>query len=717
MAFNGAYTGAQVDAAIAGMNSGVIGFSTKALMDADLDHDDAQLADVTNDSSPENNGRYRKSGASGSGSWVASASVGRRPTGSAAGITALRGITGSFSGEIVYLEYRSTSGDGGEGNFRWDSSDLSAEVTEDTQSGIYVAPDSDATGASGCWVRQYNKTVDIVWFGATNEAEDNLTAINAAISYANTVDKMLYIGDGDYFVSGSLYGITSGLLMTGRIVYTGAADSYATVMTLGQESAVTTDKIFTGINIQRSIQSDWAEADESETDVAVYAINLRGGKVQVVATNKFTIALRVAGKNGKGSVTEFDCGILARSKVGIDIVTDSTGYVNACRFISPEISVYETDINTSINRYGIRFGSGDGDKLSNVFYAPTIQLKIDGGTADGYPIQINKGRENNFLDCYLEYNDGKLMEVTTTAYTAYKNKVTISNKATNDISVSQVDDGENGVDSDFDKVELFDSGLLGTTAIKANATQLAMPGLIIKSTSNTAYLSESPRLTGILSGDGVQYGATSLFFGVIVDVSVAKTLIVRWKSSDYTAVSLYLYDNTDTLITDATEPDDIATSQYEPVAQTAYRWSGQTDLTTKRQRITFGDRVKKVYVGICAKELNAVVDWFKIYSNIPASVIQTLGSGKTTPVLIDEATPSVKNGDVFLTGGTTAITDFIDGVPGQEICIVANHSVTITDGATIRLTGGLNYAMTSGDTLILKNVSDVWYQVGGSVNN
>lgn len=154
MAYNGAHTGAQIDAAITGMNSGVIGFPTKALMDADLDHDDAQLADVTNDSSPENNGRYRKYGASGTGSWIASGSVGRRPTGSVAGLTALRGITGGFSGEIVYLEYRSIPDDGGEGNFLWDGTDLSTEVAVDTQGWVYVAPTSDLTGASGAWVRQ-----------------------------------------------------------------------------------------------------------------------------------------------------------------------------------------------------------------------------------------------------------------------------------------------------------------------------------------------------------------------------------------------------------------------------------------------------------------------------------------------------------------------------------------------------------------------------------
>ena len=49
---------------------------------------------------------------------------------------------------------RLTIGDGGGGEWYFDSSDLSTEVTADTNSIHYAAPTSDATGASGAWVRQ-----------------------------------------------------------------------------------------------------------------------------------------------------------------------------------------------------------------------------------------------------------------------------------------------------------------------------------------------------------------------------------------------------------------------------------------------------------------------------------------------------------------------------------------------------------------------------------
>ena len=58
--------------------------------------------------------------------------------------------------KAVYLQER------GGGVFIFDSSDLSANVTADTHQGIYIAPTSDATGASGAWVRQYNGIFNVL---------------------------------------------------------------------------------------------------------------------------------------------------------------------------------------------------------------------------------------------------------------------------------------------------------------------------------------------------------------------------------------------------------------------------------------------------------------------------------------------------------------------------------------------------------------------------
>jgi len=82
-----------------------------------------------------------------------------------------------------------------------------------------------------------------------------------------------------------------------------------------------------------------------------------------------------------------------------------------------------------------------------------------------------------------------------------------------------------------------------------------------------------------------------------------------------------------------------------------------------------------------------------------------------------DATPSVAGGRLFKTTGTTAISDFDDGVEGQLIYVLATASITITDGAAIILGGSVNYAMTVTDTLVLGMFNDqVWSEVARSVN-
>ena len=85
--------------------------------------------------------------------------------------------------------------------------------------------------------------------------------------------------------------------------------------------------------------------------------------------------------------------------------------------------------------------------------------------------------------------------------------------------------------------------------------------------------------------------------------------------------------------------------------------------------------------------------------------------------LANEATPTVEGGSKFLTGGTTTITDFDDGVTGQIIIIVSEHAITITDGTNIFLSASGNFVMKATDTLTLICKADgKWYELCRSVN-
>ena len=80
-------------------------------------------------------------------------------------------------------------------------------------------------------------------------------------------------------------------------------------------------------------------------------------------------------------------------------------------------------------------------------------------------------------------------------------------------------------------------------------------------------------------------------------------------------------------------------------------------------------------------------------------------------VLANAATPSAAAGNVFRTGGTTTITDLTGGTHSQVIVILAEHTVTITHGAsTILLQGGVNFDMVADDTLTLMYDGTNWYE-------
>ncbi len=90
----------------------------------------------------------------------------------------------------------------------------------------------------------------------------------------------------------------------------------------------------------------------------------------------------------------------------------------------------------------------------------------------------------------------------------------------------------------------------------------------------------------------------------------------------------------------------------------------------------------------------------------------------TISALTNDPTPSVEQNDIWLTGGTTAITDFDDGHEGQVIRILSEHAITIRDDPNIFLNGSTDFAMAATDTLTLVQKADgKWYELSRSVNS
>lgn len=88
------------------------------------------------------------------------------------------------AGSMAYLREA-----GREGTFVFDTSNLATLVTADTAQGIYVAPSSDTTGASGAWVRKFSGPAESTWFGVSTSATAaaNVTAFTAALALLNAL--------------------------------------------------------------------------------------------------------------------------------------------------------------------------------------------------------------------------------------------------------------------------------------------------------------------------------------------------------------------------------------------------------------------------------------------------------------------------------------------------------------------------------------------------
>jgi hypothetical protein len=85
------------------------------------------------------------------------------------------------TGQIVHVNES-----GRAGLFEFDASDLSTEVAADTRQGVYLPPTSDATGASGAWVRSEfsnGSALNLKWFGATGDGTtDDSAAMTGALA-------------------------------------------------------------------------------------------------------------------------------------------------------------------------------------------------------------------------------------------------------------------------------------------------------------------------------------------------------------------------------------------------------------------------------------------------------------------------------------------------------------------------------------------------------
>ena len=139
------------------------------------------------------------------------------------------------------------------GTFVFDPSNLSAMVSADPNQGMFVAPASDPSGASGAWVRKFSGPVNVKWFGATGDGATNdgaafaaalallkAIALNQAYGWYQGSPKLL-IPAGHYFLGTTTLDVTHTLAIEGE----GSGQAGGTATKLRWAAGVT------GIRIQR----------------------------------------------------------------------------------------------------------------------------------------------------------------------------------------------------------------------------------------------------------------------------------------------------------------------------------------------------------------------------------------------------------------------------------------------------------------------------------
>ena len=126
---------------------------------------------------------------------------------------------------------------------------------------------------------------------------------------------------------------------------------------------------------------------------------------------------------------------------------------------------------------------------------------------------------------------------------------------------------------------------------------------------------------------------------------------------------------------------------------------------------TVNGGASSVYTGFTSPVTFAAF-WDISATNVVVAAIAGEFSGTVTFTAAD-ATPTVAIGRTFITAGSTAITDFDDGVDGQIITVRAHGAITLTDSANLQLQGNADFVMALDDIVTLANIGGTnWYETG-----
>ena len=220
-------------------------------------------------------------------------------------------------------------------------------------------------------------------------------------------------------------------------------------------------------------------------------------------------------------------------------------------------------------------------------------------------------------------------------------------------------------------------------------------------------LTGSMGLAGVaITGTGGTFTCTATNLYIDLPITISGTYTGTGSITGYTGSNSYYI-----ITTDGTTSFTLsATKGGAPIATTA----GTPDLTVMRFLM---DASFTIYNNLGPNSAGYAETLAANRYDIPTNMKLKKGLYYGINNLANSAAPTVVNGSMWNTGGTTTITNFANGTTGQVITILSYHAITITNGINIQLAGAVNFVMKSLDTLTLIQVSsDLWRELHRSVN-
>lgn len=243
--------------------------------------------------------------------------------------------------------------------------------------------------------RIYSGPVNVKWFGAKGDnSTDDAAALNA-INTAGIAD--VYFPPGIYKTSTTVTFATANVTMeNAQIVYTGTKDQ--PILVLGTNSAKSTGKTYSGINVKASSvsASNWADEDF----VGVLAIRHYSSRFQIANIQFCARGLKVYGDGGGVVYNQFEFGNILDNYIGVELSTNNGGWCNENLFFNGEFQCTSTSSSFG-KRYGLRLTSTEEYYLNNnYFLKPSFEL----GSSQGTPVWMEYGNYNKIVSARDEGN-------------------------------------------------------------------------------------------------------------------------------------------------------------------------------------------------------------------------------------------------------------------------------------------------------------------------